>query len=168
MENLAAKTQWPFDLMYTTVLTLHSLLRWLVLGSLLLAFGRALAGWTGHRKFSSADNSIRHWTATIAHLQLIFGSWLYVISPVVQYFLEDYKTAVHQRQIRFFGMEHSLMMLTAIILVTIGSMKAKRQTSDHGKFKTMVFWYGAALLIIFLSIPWPFSPMANRPLFRWF
>ena len=63
-------------------------------------------------------------------------------------------------------MIHSSLMLTAIVLITIGSAKAKRKPTDQEKFKTMLVWFSIALLIIFIAIPWPFSPFANRPYYR--
>ena len=152
--------------MYSTLLALHSLVRWFVLASLLFAIFRAFNGWFSGRNFSRVDNSIRHWTATIAHIQLAFGLVLYFISPIVNYFLHNFNDAVHRREIRFFGMEHSLMMITAIVVITIGSARAKRQQTDREKFKTMALWFGAGLLIILSSVPWAFSPLTSRPYFR--
>src|SRR4051812_44239849 len=103
--------------MYSSVLALHSVIRWFVLTSLLYATYRAFRGWKGNKVFTPFDNKVRHYTATIAHIQLIFGVWLYFISPVIDYFLKNFKDAVHQRDVRFFGMEHSLMMLVAIIVI---------------------------------------------------
>jgi hypothetical protein len=57
-------------------------------------------------------------------------------------------------------------MIMAIIIITIGSALAKRKSSDKEKFKTMGLWFSIALIIIFIAIPWPFSPFANRPYFR--
>ena len=154
--------------MYSTILALHSLVRWFVLASLLFSLFLAYNGWFSKRKFSGIDNAARHWTATIAHIQLIFGLWLYFISPIIDYFLHSYKDAVHQRQIRFFGMEHSLMMITAIIVITIGSAKAKRKQTDKERFKTMAIWFTVGLVIILANVPWPFSPLTSRPYFRSF
>ena len=153
--------------MYSTILGIHSLVRWLVLISLFSIY-RAYRGWFSKKNFSKFDNTVRHYTATIAHIQLIFGLWLYFISPVIDYFLHHYKDAVHERSIRFFGMEHSVMMLTAIVLITIGSASAKRKPTDIAKFKTMAVWFSIAFLIILINIPWPFSPFASRPFIRTF
>ncbi len=152
--------------MYNTILTLHSLCRWLVLASLVIAIIRAWTGWIGGQAFTKRDNLLRHVTATVAHIQLALGLALYFISPVIDYFLHHYKEAVHMRQIRFFGMEHSLMMLVAIILITIGSSVAKRKTSDKAKFKTIAIWYTIGLVVILVNIPWPFSPLVARPWLR--
>lgn len=152
--------------MYPTLLATHSLVRWLVLAALLIALGDAYNGWFSKRKFSRFDHAIRHWTATIAHIQLILGLWLYTISPFANQFLRNFSDAVHQRDLRFFGMEHSLMMVVAITVITIGSAKAKRKATDNEKFKAMAIWYTIGLLIILASIPWVFSPFTSRPNFR--
>jgi hypothetical protein len=152
--------------MYSILLALHSFVRWFVLISLLFAIYRAYNGLFTKKIFSRLDNSVRHWTATFAHIQLVIGIWLYFISPIINYFLHNYKDAVHQRQIRFFGMEHSLMMIIAIVVITIGSAKAKRKQTDSEKFKTIAIWFTIGLLIILISIPWTFSPFVSRPYFR--
>ena len=156
--------------MYYTLLVIHSWMRWLVLLMLLTAVYRAWRGWLGNKSFTPFDNAVRQWTATVAHLQLALGLWLYAVSPMVNYFLHHFTQGVHQRQVRFFGMEHITMMVTAILLLTIGAVRAKRQQVDRTKFSTMAVWYAIALLLILVSVPWPFSPFANdsRPLFRFF
>ena len=154
--------------MYPTILALHSLVRWFVLVSLLFAIYRAYRGWLSGRIFSRFDNSARYWTVTFAHIQLVLGVWLYLISPIVHYFLHNYHVAVHQREIRFFGMEHVIMMVIAITLITTGAAKVRRKPTDREKFRTMATWFTMAVIIIFASIPWKFSPLTSRPYFRHF
>jgi len=154
--------------MYTTILALHSIFRWLVLISLVIAIFQAYKGWILKKPFLSKDNAIRHWTATIAHVQLMIGLWLYFVSPPMDNFMKNFKDAVHQKEIRFFGMEHSIMMVVAIVLITIGSVIAKRKSTDQDKFKTVAIWFTIGLIIILISIPWTFSPFVSRPNFRSF
>jgi len=154
--------------MYLILLALHSLLRWFVLLSLLFAIYRGFRGWLFTKTYSRVDDNSRVAAATAAHIQLVAGLWLYFISPIVSYFLNNFKEAMHERQIRFFGMEHITMMLTAIVLITIVSAKAKRKTADKEKFKTIAIWFTIALLLILSSIPWSFSPLISRPMFRAF
>src|ERR1700756_3339796 len=137
--------------MYPFLLALHSLIRWFVLGRLLFAIYRSWRGWLGHKPYTKTDRVTRIVTATVAHIQLVIGLWLYFISPVVSYFLHNYSQAVRMRQIRFFGMEHITMMLIAIVIITLGSAKAKRKTTDEAKFKTMAIWFTIALVLIFTS-----------------
>lgn len=146
--------------MNPTFIFLHSLFRWLVLASLLVAIGRALAGLRTGKTFSQTDNFIRHSTATIAHLQLVLGIYIYTQSPVVKFFFTGstgYNDSV------FFALIHISLMLAAIIMITIGSATAKRTETDKDKFSTMLFWFLLAFIIIIIAIPWPFSPLAKRP-----
>ncbi|TDO72762.1 hypothetical protein EV143_10767 [Flavobacterium chryseum] len=152
--------------MYQTLLFCHSILRWLVLGSLLYSIFRAYKGYSTHSIFTKTDNSVRHWTATIAHIQLVFGILIYVQSPIVKYFWKNFKEGIQNTEIVFFGLLHIFLMLSAIVLITIGSALAKRKANDNDKFKTMLVWFSIALIVIFIAIPWPFSPLANRPYFR--
>jgi hypothetical protein len=154
--------------MYSFLLALHSVIRWLVLVSLLYSIFIAYRGWLIKRPFTKADGMIRSVTTTIAQTQLVIGVWLYCISPVVSYFLHNFSAAVRERQIRFFGMEHITMMIIAITVLTMGSSKARRQPADQQKFKTMAIWFTTALVIILSSIPWSFSPLTARPNFRSF
>ena len=154
--------------MYSFLLFFHSLFRWLVLSSLVYAIFRAYGGLRSGRSFTKADDSIRHWTATIAHIQLTIGCILYFTSPVIKQLFGNFKMAASYKEPTFFGIIHLSLMLTAVIVITIGSALAKRKTTDKDKFGIMLRWFSIALVLIFIAIPWPFSPLANRPLFRTF
>lgn len=152
--------------MYQTLLFSHNAIRWLVLASLLYAIFRAYQGYVSKSAFSKIDNAVRHWTATIAHMQLLVGITLYFQSPITKQFWANFKTGRHHFDLTFFGLIHSSLMLTAIVLITIGSAQSKRKSTDREKFRTMLIWFLLALIILFLAIPWPFSPFANRPYTR--
>ena len=152
--------------MYATLLALHSLIRWFVFTSLVLSVFIACRGWLTNRPFSKFANVLRVITETFANIQLVIGVWLYFISPIVAYFFAHFKDAVHQREIRFFGMEHVTIMLAAMILIFIGSTKTGKRLTDKAKYKTMAIWFSIALFLILTSIPWAFSPLVSRPWFR--
>jgi len=152
--------------MYQTLTFYHSICRWLVLISLIYSIYRAYKGYRSNAAFSKTDNAIRHWTATVAHIQLVLGIMLYTQSPVIKYFWNNFKDAIKNWDTAFFAVLHILLMLTAVVLITIGSAKAKRMTTDKEKFKTMLLWFSVSLIIIVVAIPWPFSPLAARPYFR--
>jgi hypothetical protein len=58
--------------------------------------------------------------------------------------------------LRFFAIEHFIGMLIAISLIHVGYSYAKKNVPDSTKHKRAVLFYGLALLIILISIPWPF------------
>ncbi|SKB41644.1 hypothetical protein [Daejeonella lutea] len=154
--------------MYPTIIALHSLIRWFVLISLLYSISRAYIGWLRTKPFAKHDNLSRALTARFAEIQFLLGVILYFLSPIVDYFLHNFKDAIHLREIRFFGMEHITMMIIAVGVITTGSGKVKGMPTDQEKFKTMAIWFSIGLLIILTSIPWPFSPLVSRPWIRTF
>lgn len=152
--------------MYQTLTFLHSIVRWLVILSLCYSIFRACLGYFRKLNFSQTDNTIRHSTATVAHIQLLLGIALYSVSPMVSYFWKNFKEAKESWDTLFFGLIHMALMLIAITLITIGSALSKRKLSDKEKFRVMLLFYAIALVIIFVAIPWPFSPLAKRPYLR--
>ncbi len=149
-----------------TLLSLHSLFRWLLSAALVTTLFRAFIGYKKALPFGKDINALRHWTATMAHVQLIIGITLYGQSPVTKYFWNNFNTAKHNTDNLFFGLIHILLMLAAITILTIGSATAKRKAVDADKYKTILLWYSVALVVLLAAIPWPFSPLAQRPLLR--
>ena len=112
------------------------------------------------RAFAPSDNKISLFLMISAHTQLLVGIILYFVSPFVQFS----GAAMKDDQLRFFTMEHTVMMLIAIVLITLGRILSKKATEDAGKFKKL-FWFNLiALLVILAAIPWPFGHVA-RPWF---
>jgi len=154
--------------MYSTLLILHTLMRWLVVISLITAIGLAYNGYRTKRTFTPVDHLFRHWTATFAHIQLVIGMVLYMKSPIVQFFWKNPSEAIQHFDRPFYALLHSITMLLGIVVLTIGSALAKRKQTDHEQFKTVLLWFGIAFILFFLAIPWPFSFLAQRPYMRFF
>ena len=151
--------------MYFALLVLHSLLRWLMLGSLCYAIYTAFRGVTQRLLFTGKVNAIRQWTTTIAHLQLVVGMTIYIQSPLVNMKASGVASFTEHT---FFKYVHISLMMLAIVLITIGSARAKRAEGDQEKYKMMLTWFLMALVVILIAIPWPFSPLAQRPWLRLF
>jgi small-conductance mechanosensitive channel len=151
--------------MYYYLITIHSFFRWLVLISLITGIVMAVKGMMYQGKFGRLSNAIRHWTATISHLQLMLGMGLYMISPLLKFRASAGELSSDQV---FFKYIHIVIMVLAIVFITIGSAKAKRASVPYERYRVMLVWFSVALLLILIAIPWPFSPLANRPYFRFF
>ena len=127
----------------------HSGLRWVAIILLLLAIVNAFTA----KKFEKKHKTINLFTMITLHTQLIIGLIQYfVTSGKVKFFDGWMKEAVY----RFYGMEHIMGMLIAIVLVTVGYSKSKRGTTDSEKFKPIKLFYVIGFILIIASIPWPF------------
>jgi uncharacterized membrane protein len=127
----------------------HSGLRWVAIILLLLAIVNAFTSKT----FEKKHKMINLFTMITLHTQLIIGLIQYFItSGKVKFFDGWMKEAAY----RFYGMEHLLGMLIAIVLITVGYSKSKRGTTDAEKFKSIKVFYLIGFILILASIPWPF------------
>ncbi|WP_080057984.1 hypothetical protein [Spirosoma aerolatum] len=153
-------------MIYPILLVVHNALRWLVLGSLLIALGNSYSGWLRARPYRPIDQTIRVIATSIAHTQLLIGFYLYSKSPIVSYYWTFSPDSSQSPEFRFFSLIHIGLMFTAIVIMTVGSSKAKRQPTPQQKFRTTAIYFTITLLLILLAIPWPFSPLATRPWIR--
>lgn len=155
-------------MIYPIVLLIHSTVRWLVLGSLLAALASAYGGLLRPRSYSSVDQLLRVVATSIAHTQLLVGIYLYTISPIIRYYWQNRTDSGKSSELSFFALIHISLMLIAVIIITIGSSKAKRQLIAQQQFRTTAVYFTVGLLLILLAVPWPFSPLASRSWFRTF
>jgi cytochrome c biogenesis factor len=154
--------------MYPHLLATHNALRWAFLFFLVISLIQSYSGWFGNKSYTKSANTFKTLTVTTVHLQLLLGLVLYFVSPIVAGFLENVGAGMKEKDLRFFGMEHFIMMLIAVVAITVGSAKSKRQSNDTAKYKTVAIWFTIALVLVLLAAPSEFSPMSNRPNFRGF
>ncbi|RME98546.1 MAG: cytochrome B [Bacteroidetes bacterium] len=136
--------------MYNMLVHAHSGLRYLVLAFLLLAIITGWMKWSKQESYPAGKMPLLGLIFT--HIQLILGLVLYFISPKVQFAGNVMKDAVY----RFYTVEHISLMLVAIILITLGYRKAKQQAPQPLGHRTIVRYYLIGLVLILVSIPWPF------------
>lgn len=150
--------------MYIGLLHLHSALRYVVLILLIIAVIKAWMSWQGKKEFSSGDKKIYLFTLIFSHIQLLVGLILYFVSPIVDQAYADFGAAMKDAMLRFWAMEHFLMMLIAIILITIGYSSSKKTVDAVSKHKKIAIFYLIGLALILFAIPWPFGNVP-RPWF---
>jgi hypothetical protein len=151
--------------MYYLIAT-HSIFRYLVLIVLIVTIYLAWEGYFFNKKYTKKDRILAGATSGISHIQLLLGFVLYFQSPVAQGFWAD--KSFRWTDNLFFGILHFALMSIAIVLITIGAALAKRETVDEVRFKIILKYFIFAFLIILIAIPWPFSPLAQRPFIREF
>ena len=137
--------------MGTGILHLHSLLRYLVLILMIISVVKAISGLRSSGNIK--NNSIEFYTLIAFHIQVVTGLILYYISPVVQVALNNFGNAMGDAELRFTAMEHPLIMLIAAVFITIGYSKSKNQNEIKAFSKTILIFYGIALLLVLSRIP---------------
>jgi hypothetical protein len=145
--------------MYSFVLTLHNLLRWLVLILGIVAVVRAFIGWSGTSVWSELDDRLGLGFTISLDLQVLLGLLLYVfLSPITTHAFSNFGAAMADTNTRFFLVEHSFMMVLAIIVAHVGRSRARKQSTDKSKFRATAIFFSIALILVLAAIPW------SRPL----
>ena len=136
--------------MYPGLVHAHSGLRWVALILLIAAVVTAVSKWQGRSGYTDGNRKLYLFTLISIHTQLIVGLILLFISPKVNF------SMLSEKLYRFYSVEHTVGMLLAITLVTIGYSRSKRATDAITKQRLIGIFYGLGLLLILASIPWPF------------
>ncbi|MCP9236909.1 cytochrome B [Lewinella sp. JB7] len=142
--------------LYTAVQHAHSGLRWVVLILLLAAIGRAASRRRTGEVYPGKDK-LALFALISVHIQLLLGLALFLwLSPygIAADPIEGGGSAVA----KYYNYVHWWTMLIAVILITVGYSKAKRQAELNKGWKTIGIYYLVGLLIMLAGIPWPFYP----------
>jgi hypothetical protein len=144
----------------STVILIHSILRWVLLLCMLYAIGRALMGIISNSSFTTTDRKAGLYLTSICDLQLLVGLIIYFFGDKGFKLIQSNSIGEVMKSniMRFFGVEHIVMMLIAIIFIHIGSAKSKKGISDAAKHRAAAIYFTIGLIIILASIPWPFRP----------
>jgi uncharacterized membrane protein len=144
--------------MYKMLLGLHSGIRYIVIVLFVLALIMAITGLFGKKPYSETNRKINLFAMISAHIQLLTGLILYFFSPMVA--LSDMGAAMKDTALRYWTVEHAVMMIFAVILITVGHSRSKKAIDAFNKHRAIALFYGLALLVILLAIY-----QSGRPIF---
>ena len=134
--------------MYSSLLNTHSFLRYFVLILLVLVIIKSFLGVSNKSAFGKADNMLGLSLFSVTHTQFLLGILLYFTSPFVKFSSETMKDAT----LRYWTMEHNVMMLIAITLITLARITSRKMSDDAARHKRMLIFNSIALVIILLAI----------------
>lgn len=141
--------------MYATVQFIHSYWAYLVLIVLLIASVNAIIGFASKKEYGATNFRIALFTLITSHIQLLIGIVLYFTTPYFRAFSEVGMGGVMKDStLRLYNVEHPLIMIIAVVLITVGYSKHKSKLTSTPKFKTLAIFYTLALILMLSRIPW--------------
>ncbi len=150
--------------MYTTVLLLHSWIRWV---ALVACVGVTLAALRG--KVEGQKSIADRWglvAMMTLDLQMLLGLVLYLgLSPNMQEILNHFGESMKRADTRFWAVEHIAAMFVAIALAHAGRVLARKAATPAAKRTRLLVCFGVATLLLLVGMPWPGRP-GGRDLFR--
>jgi hypothetical protein len=151
--------------MYSALLVLHSILRWIILLLAIIAIYRSYSGMASGRPFTAGDKKTGLFLLIAAHTTLLIGLYQWITGPWGLKNIENMgMSAVMKDPVaRFYAVEHMTGMIIAIVLITIARGVSKKNIPDRAKHKRNFWLILIALILILASVPWPFRAGIARP-----
>ncbi len=135
--------------------TVHSILAAFILIAIAMVVFNAVMSLKRDEQFKTGDRKLGLIALILTHTQFIIGLITYYVSPWYESLRNvGMAKAMKDADLRLMSVEHPLMMIVAIVLLTIGWSKHKKKAEDKAKFKSFVIFYGLALVVILSRIPW--------------
>jgi hypothetical protein len=153
------------DGMYEAVLTLHSWNRWLALG---LGLAATLNAFNEPPTPAPRPKGSRWDTFFMAavDVQVLFGLLLYFgLSPFTTEAMNNFQSAVRTPGLRFWAVDHVVVMFAAVLLVRLGRVFAMTGKTPEVRRTRRLVCFVLALLAMLVAIPWP-GLTHGRPLLR--
>ncbi len=151
----------------TVLLSLHNLLRWVILLALLYAIIFSWKALSTKSAFTGGNRKAALILLISSHLTLLIGlyQWLFGRFGLISTSLPPGTVLMKDKFYRFYWVEHPFGMVLAIALITIGYSTVKKGTLTAGLGKKAFWLFLIALLVLLATIPWPGRPDIGRPLF---
>ena len=142
--------------MFETLQFIHSYWAYVTLLIIVLASLNALKGLFANSEFKHKDFRLFLFALIVTHIQIILGLFLYIYSPNAMKAIKSSGMGAVMKDslLRFSSVEHPLIMIIAVVLITMGYSKQKNKEESNAKFKTLAIFYTIALVLILSRIPW--------------
>jgi len=152
--------------MFSVLLQLHNILRWVILVLLMISIIQSFIGWNKRRELREGDAKLWLFTMISVHTTLLIGLILLLFGRygILSSGLPEGVNLMKDKFYRFFWVEHPVGMLIATALITMGRGVVKKQITDPLKYKRAFWLFVLALVIILATIPWPFREIVGRNL----
>lgn len=146
--------------MYSTVLLVHSWVRWI---ALVAGFGATFAAYRGEGSTSERWGLL---LMLALDIQMLLGLMLYlVLSPNMREILAHFSESMQGATTRFWAVEHMTAMFGAVIFVHVGRVLARTAKTPNARRVRLMTCFGIATILMLAGMPWPGRP-GGRPLFR--
>ncbi|MFS8617253.1 MAG: hypothetical protein FWJ85_10540 [Solitalea sp.] len=140
--------------MYIGLTHFHSYWAYVAFLLLLVAIINSFIGLSGRREFKPKDRKIAVFGLAAAHVQGLLGLVLYLVAPYIRLLASDPGAVMSNAPTRLLAIEHPLMNIIALILITVGFSRHKKLATSSAKFKSIGIFYLIGVVLILSRIPW--------------
>ena len=136
--------------METGLLHGHSGLRYIVFLLLIVVLVKAILNISSKKEWSTGDTKLTLFLLATSHLQLLLGFVLYFVKGY-QGFFSNMGDNMGISEFRWAAMEHPLMMVVFVVLVTMLHSGNKKEKANKNR-RALIFT-GISIAIVLAAIP---------------
>lgn len=142
--------------MYEFIQKLHSIIAYVALLMLIVVVINAALCKIFKKEFTPKDRKIALFGLILAHTQLLIALVLYFVSPLGFPSIQNsgMGEVMKNPELRQMAVEHPIINIIAVILITIGWSRHKKASTPKAKFNNILIFYAIGLLLILSRIPW--------------
>lgn len=129
------------------IFELHAIWRWVLLAAGLVVVIKALIGWLGKRPWTPLDDRLGMVYTLVVDIQFLLGLILWFIGP---FNFRQLSSAMSSPLLRFYLLEHPILMLIALALAHVGRSRSRKADTDAGKHRAAFVFYLLSFLFIVL------------------
>ena len=138
---------------YKIILEAHSGIAYVALLTIAIAVINSIIGISAKNEFKPKDRRIALFALIATHIQFVFGLILYFVSPNGLAKIKAVGMGGMQAYDRLLALEHPLVNLIAIVLITVG-WSSHKKADESKKFKKIAVFYALGLILLLSRIPW--------------
>lgn len=143
---------------FRLLLSIHNLLRWVMVLALIWALYQAYRGWLGKKPWTANDRRAGMILTIGYDVQFLLGLILSFLSPILAIAFSNLGAAMNVPELRFFAAEHVPMMFLALVIAHITSVFSRKAPDDVQKHRRAALGYSLVAIITIVAIPW-FRPL---------
>jgi hypothetical protein len=112
---------------------------------------RSFRGWSHKKEYTILDRRIAVNLLILLYVQLVLGLLLYFVLDNLSLGANSIEEATRQISLRFWALEHLIIMMFALFLSQLGWIFIRKARLDLNKHKNTLFYFGTSFLLILIS-----------------
>lgn len=138
------------ETLYNVLMPVHNLMRWVVVLIAVAAVVMAWAGVFSNAKWSGPNAKVGRFFSISFDIQVLVGILVYATSPLISGAFNNFGAAMGSRDLRFYLVEHGLIMIVAAVLVHIGVARGRKTNATLQP----AILYSLAVALVAFGIDW--------------
>ncbi len=137
--------------LYDIVINIHGFVSSFFTIIALIILVRSIRGWSFKKVYTKWDNKISVLFLVFLYIQLVLGILLYFVLGGQHDGAASIAEATEQRSLRFWALEHFVIMIFALFLSQMGWIFIRKSRLDLNKHKNTLFYFGTSIILIIIS-----------------